>query len=286
MEYTFNEDDKGFNEARNTLARNRGLYEMIDDPRYAEMLPELLTNESANYELAQENPLLKSAQMGALAKMAGLAETGLSEADEAGFVRARNLAGQVSRGGQAAALQNAASRGVAGSGLEFAMKEAANQEAAQRAQESGLAQAAESARNKALYQTAYGNALAGVRGQDQNMSQSNAGIINRFNEMNTQGRNATNAANANARNQAFQYNQGLQDKKFQNQLTRADRTAGFNNQAAQIAAANEEQKRARDRANSGAMFGTIGAIVGGAYGGAGGASAGASVGQNLGAAYG
>ena len=278
MEYTFNEDDKGFNAARSALSQNRGLYEMINDPNYNEFVPELLRNDSANYELLNEDPLLRSAQMSALSKMAGLAETGLSEVDQAGYERARRLGGQVQKAGQGAAMQNAQARGVGGSGLEFAMRESASQQAAERAQDAGLQQAADSAKQRAMYQSAYGNALAGQRSQDMQAEGANKGIINRFNEMNTNNRNATNQGNANLRNQAFMYNQDLKDKKFQNQLGRADRSAGLNDRAAQISSAEAEASRARRAA----MMGLAGGAIGGAIGG----GAGAQVGSNLGRATG
>lgn len=282
-------NDDGFTSARGALSRNRGLYEMINDPTYSEFIPELLKNDSANYELINEDPLLRSAQMSALQKMSGLADTGLSDVDQAGYERARRLGGQIQKAGQGAALQNAQARGVAGSGLEFAMRESANQQAAERAQEAGLAQAADSAKQRALYQTAYGNALGQQRSQDMQAETANKGIINRFNEMNTQNRNQTNNANANLRNSAFQYNEGLKDKRFNNELTRADRTSGLNNRSAEIDAAQAAARRAqdeRDRARSGALLGAAGGIVGGFYGGAGGATAGAAAGQAIGGSYG
>jgi len=270
--------DEGFNDARGALARNRGLYEMINDPDYIDYSPELLKSETANFELLNEDPLLRSAQMAALSKMAGLAETGLSEVDQAGYERARRLGGQVQKAGQGAAMQNAQARGVGGSGLEFAMRESASQQAAERAQDAGLQQAADSAKQRAMYQSAYGNALAGQRSQDMQAEGANKGIINRFNEMNTNNRNATNQGNANLRNQAFMYNQDLKDKKFQNQLGRADRSAGLNDRAAQISSAEAEASRARRAA----MMGLAGGAIGGAIGG----GAGAQVGSNLGRATG
>jgi hypothetical protein len=67
--------------------------------------------------------------------------TGLSAEDQLNFEKARSLGAQQSQQGAQAALQNAAARGVGGSGLEFGMREQANQEAANRAQTAGLEQA-------------------------------------------------------------------------------------------------------------------------------------------------
>lgn len=254
-------NDGGFDEARDAARRNRALLDNIKDPIYKEFAPELYTNESANYELIQDNPLLKSAQMAALAKMAGLADSGLSEVDQAGFEKARNLAGQVAKQGNAAALQNAQARGVAGSGLEFAMREMANQDAATRAQDAGLQQAAESARNRALYQQAYGNQLAGVRSQDAQTEAANKGIINRFNEMNTQNRNQVNQANVDQRNNAFKYNENLKDKNFNNQMSRATGQMNINNQMADIGMAESSQRQAQRNALLGAGTSVLGGYL-------------------------
>jgi hypothetical protein len=252
--------DGGFDDARKANDANRRLLEAIKLPEYMEFAPELYENETANYELINENPLLKEAQASALAKMAGLAETGLSEVDQAGFEKARSIAGQVQKQGQAAALQNAQARGVGGSGLEFAMKEMANQDAASRAQEAGLQQAADSARQRALYAQAYGQQLAGVRGQDLQAESANKGIINQFNSMNTQNRNAVNNQNVDQRNNAFKYNEGLKDKRFGNEMSKATGVMNNNNQLADINMAQSAQRNAQ----TGALIGA-GATLGTAY---------------------
>lgn len=280
----FGGGDSGFGDARDAVAKNRALYDAIKDPQYQQYAPDLYTNKSADYTLQQDNPLLKSAQMAALAKMSGLADSGLSDVDQAGFEKARSVAGQVQKQGQAAALQNAQSRGVGGSGMEFAMREMANQDAATRAQDAGLSQAAESARQRALYSQAYGQQLAGVRNQDASTAANNTGIINQFNMANTQAQNRTNNANVDQRNNAFQYNEGLKDRTFQNQMTRANGQASANNQLAQIGAAEADQKRARSRALMGLAGAGLGAAagMGTPVGAAGGAQAGAGIGQLVG----
>jgi hypothetical protein len=261
--------DGGFDDARKANDANRRLLEAIKLPEYMEFAPELYENETANYELINENPLLKEAQASALAKMAGLAETGLSEVDQAGFEKARSIAGQVQKQGQAAALQNAQARGVGGSGLEFAMKEMANQDAASRAQEAGLQQAADSARQRALYAQAYGQQLAGVRGQDLQAESANKGIINQFNSMNTQNRNAVNNQNVDQRNNAFKYNEGLKDKRFGNEMSKVTGQMGINDKNAQISSAEGAYKQGQ----IGNLIG-LGGAVAGAFSGGGGAAAG------------
>lgn len=244
----FGGGDDGSDSAKEAIRKNRAIYDAIKDPAYADYNPELYKTETANYELTNDNPLLKSAQMSALAKMAGLADSGLSEVDQAGYEKARSIAGQVQNQGQAAALQNAQARGVGGSGLEFAMKEMGNQAASTRAQDAGLQQAADSARQRAMYQQAYGQQLAGARDQDYRTASQNTGIINQFNNANTQNRNATNQANTDQRNGAFKYNEGTKDKVYNNQLSRAGINTGFNNQQAQIEMASAAARTAQQNA--------------------------------------
>jgi hypothetical protein len=216
------------------LEQNRAIYGAIDTPNHVwkDLAPDLYSNESANYELIGEDPMIRSRQMDHLAELAGLSQRGLSDVDNAVFDQARRSGNQMARAGREAAMQDAANRGVAGSGLEFATREIANQAGAERANQAALAQAAESARQRALYTTAYGGALGAVRGQDLNANQANTDIINRFNMANTTQRNATNNANVDLRNQYARDNQQGQintsQQNFNNQMARAGGMTGAN----------------------------------------------------------
>lgn len=276
----FGQDDS-FDKARESIYLNKYLYDKIKDPVYTEYKPELYNYDSANYELVNENPLVKSAQMSALAKLAGLADTGLSDADQEEFANAQRQANQLKKSSSLATLANAQSRGVGGSGLEFAMREMNAQDAAERAQQSGLNVAANAAKQRALYNQAYADNLAKQRQQDYQTEAQNKSIINQFNQMNTQNRNAINQANVNARNNAFMYNEGLKDKTFQNQMNRANAQAGINNQLTDVTM----KENARRNAQRGAMTGLIGAGIGAAYGGPAGAGVGYSIGNGVGSLY-
>jgi hypothetical protein len=254
--------DNDLSGVRSQIEQNRALYDKIDMPEYKDWVPELYNNESAQYKLTSDDPMARSAQLSALSKMAGLADTGLSDADQAGFAKAANQASQIARSGNAAALQNAQSRGVAGSGLEFLMREQANQDAAQRAQDAGLETAANAARQRAAYNQAFMQGTSQMRDQDYNTNRNNAGIINQFNQANTQARNQTNQANTGLRNDAFQYNQGLKDKTFQNQIGKADRIAGINNEIGKTYTAEQAADNQRNGAILGAGIGAVGAYFG------------------------
>ncbi len=245
--------DNDLSDARRQIERNRALYEGIDLPEYADWVPELYNSENADYSLTSDDPMTRSAQLSALNKMAGLADTGLSDADMAGYTKAINNANQVARSGNQAVMQNAQARGVGGSGLEMVMREQANQDAATRAQESGMQVAGDAAKQRALYNQAFLQGTSNMRDQDYRTNAANTGIINQFNQANTQARNATNAANTGLRNDAFQYNQGLKDKNYQNQVGKADRIAGINTQIGNTYTA----EQAADNQRNGAIVGGV-----------------------------
>lgn len=253
----------GADAAREANERNRALFEGIDLPEYAELIPELYNSESYNHQLIAEDPMLKSKQMGNLNMLEQLANEGLSAEDELGFMKARDLGAQSARGGTQAALADAAARGVSGGGLEFAMREQANQGGAQRSQQAGLEQAAAAARQRALQAQAYQNALSQSRGDDYRVNSANTNIVNDFNTRNTSQRNAVSAANVDKRDDAFRYNEGNKDKKYGNEMRRADSIAGVNNRSGEIGLAEDAAQREGRRAILGAGASLAGGWLGG-----------------------
>lgn len=199
-----------------TLANSRGQYDGIQTPNltWNTYSPDQVAPRSSQATTVQDDPMVKSAQMSALAKMGDLSNTGLSDVDQQGYAQARDLGNQMANSGTQAAMQNANARGIGGSGTEFAQREIANQQGAQRSQQAGLQQASDSARQRALYNQAYSNALGGMQQQQTGLNAQNAGILNQFNQ-----------ANTNAANQAQYYNTGNNN---QAQLTN---TQGRNNVA-------------------------------------------------------
>lgn len=225
----------------------------------------------------QEDPTGRDAQLSALNKLSGLSNTGLSDVDNAGFERARQMGNQMLSSGNAAALQNAQSRGVGGSGLEFAMREMANQQGAQNAQDAGLQQAAQGAQMRALYNQAFGNMGTNVRGQDFNTSSANAGILNNFNQFNTNNANQAQLRNVNEQqgisnqnvgqqNYAQQYNNNLKQQSFGDAYQKAAGIAGQDNNIANGYYA----QQAQNDNTRGAITQAVGAAAGYAAGGGGG----------------
>jgi len=273
----FDGADDSLDVAKQALNRNRLMYDQIALPEYQEFNPELYNSESYNAELIAEDPMLKSKQQGSLKMLEQLANQGLSAEDEAGFAQARDMGAQQARSGTQAAIANAEARGVAGGGMEFAMREMANQGGAQRSQAAGLEQAAAAARQRALAAQAYQSALGQQRDGDYRANSANTNIVNQFNQANTNQRNAVGQANTDARNGAFQYNQNLKDKNYGNQIGRADRIAGFNDREGELDAAEKEAARKRRAAIGSAIGGAAGAMVGGPAGAAAGSGVGGAI---------
>lgn len=234
------------------LKKNQELYQNLNTPELSKYSPE-----SYQYQTVSEDPRLKGMQMDYLGELSGLAKNGNSPVDDYNYYKAGNLANQESASNTASALQNAQARGVSGSGLEMGLREQANQSSLNRMHDTNLATAAGAAQNKALYNQAYGNAVGNVRNQDYGVASRNADIINNFNQLNT-----------GTRNQAQQYNTGLQQQNYQNQLSRLAGMSGANTGMAQGYAA-ESAGNAQGRAADAKMLASIMSMFKGGAGGGG-----------------
>lgn len=280
------------------LAKQKALIEAINLPStdWESYVPEeyqsagAYSPEQAKYELISEDPRLIQEQKNYLNKLKGLGEEGLSAEDKLGLEMASRSAASDAQARRGAALQSARARGVAGGGLEFALGEQANQSAADRQSLEGMQQAAQAARQRALYTQAYGGELGSQRQADFGRESMNKDIINRFNQLNSGQRNQAqmfnlqnmqNIMNQNVggRNQAQMLNQGgkrdMAQQNYLNQLSKTGLQAGMYDQMAKAYAAEAEKNAARRKAlgqgigqGIGAMFGgPAGAAVGGGIGG-------------------
>lgn len=209
--------------AMNALGAAPAGYQNLQTPN---LQAQTYNPQAYNYQTVSQDPTIKSAQMSYLNKLAGLSDTGLSAVDEANYARAGQLANQQYAGNQAAALQNAQARGVAGGGLEFALKEQADQNASTNQNNANLQQAATSAQQRALYNQAYGNALNQQQQQQTGLSKTNADIINQFNQLNTGNQNQAQLYNQ-------QYPNQLAQQNYQNQLSRLGGLSNANQALAQ-----------------------------------------------------
>lgn len=274
--------DNSDEQAMAKLAQASGDWQSLTPPQFQKYTPEAYTEagtytpEMAKAQTVAEDPATREAQMGALNTMAGLAKTGLSDVDQAGYTQASNLGNQIAKQQSDAAMQNAAARGVGGSGMEFAMREAAAQGGAQRGQEAGLQQAADSARQRALYNQAYMGAAGQVRGQDFSNNAANADILNRFNMYNTgnsnqaqqgnlQNRQSLMNMNTGERNNAQQYNNNLEMQRYNAALGKTQgETGAYGNEAKGFAAENAARTDQRNKNTKMAaqMIGGVGGFGG------------------------
>lgn len=291
--------DDSEEKAMGQLQKNQDLYSGLSVPDIERLgfspeeysLAGDIRPEDASYQTVSEDPRLRSSQLQNLAGLSELAQNGLSDVDKLGYNQARQIGSQQAQARRQSAMQDAQARGVAGGGLEQALREMGSQEGANRAQQAGLQQAADSSRQRALYQQAYGDSLSQMRGQDLTANQSNANIINQFNMANTQARNQAQQqnlanhqqvgnANVDQRNAGHQQKIDLAQQAYQNQLNKVQGQTGANMGAAQGYAA-ESAANANRRKAAGAL---VGAGVGFAASGgsAQGAMAGSAIGGGLG----
>ncbi len=154
----------------------------------------------------------REAQLSALNRLKNLSETGEDLQSQVMRQRALGDAAAQNQAQQATITQNAAQRGVGGSGLEFLQsmmaQQGSAQDASRNAQDAALA--SYQTRLNAMKDSA---SLGGqVRDQDISEQARNAGIINDFNQRKTAEANRYQQYVANANNQAQQYNIGNQQR--------------------------------------------------------------------------
>lgn len=261
---------------RQQLLKNQGLYNNLQLPDYQW---QNISPQQAQYQTIAENTPDKQAMQAYLAKLSGLSDTGFTEADQAALLKNNLDAAQMARAGRESALAHAAHTGQAGSGLEYALRAQAEQAGANQAQAGGLGQIEAAARQKALYNQAYGQGLQNQSSQNYNRAAANAGIINQFNMANTGANNQAQYANAAGKMGANQANWQAQLSKLQGQY-------GAGSDVAKMYAAQADEERKKQQALWGAIGGLagtgIGAYAGGAEGAKAGGTTGSAVGQGLG----
>jgi len=227
--------------------------------------------EASAQEQVKTDPRLREAQMKALSQLEGVADGGLTVGDRGDLQRIQGEAAAAEKGQRDAILQNAQSRGVAGSGMELASQLMAQQGAASRASQQGF-DVAKQAQARALEAMLQSGQLGGnIRSQDFGEQSKLAEARDAISRFNTQNKQAVNMANVDARNaaqlrnvntaqdvanrnqdvrnQQALYNAGNVKDKFTQQLQKATGQAGVD-QAASAAA-----NAAADRKTG--LFGTI-----------------------------
>ncbi len=174
------------------------------------------------FQKIQTDPALKAAQYQALNKLQEVSDGGgFTAEDKATLNKVTNRNARMAGSRNANATEGMEARGVAGSGAEFAMKQANNASANEADNQQGL-DIAGMAQKRALDAIlARGNMAGDMRGQDFGEKAKAA-----------QAQDAINEYNANAKSRADQYNAGLNQQNYDNQMGLSSYKAGVRNQQA------------------------------------------------------
>lgn len=250
-----------------------------------EASPETLGD--SKMEEIQLDPRLKAAQMQALESMSRMGEEGLTDIEKAELAQIQRQAGAQATAQQNALLQELASRGAGGSGLEVAARLQAGQSQADRASQQGMMQAAQ-AQQRALTALSQAGSLGGsIRGQEfgeQSQKAQSADAISRFNleqKLAQQRRNVEEQRRIQHANLAERQRIAEQQANMQRQL----REQAYQRQLELARARSQTQMdmtnilrgNAQDTANRGTqmgagigqMIGLVGKNMGGMFGGGG-----------------
>lgn len=267
----------------------------IDDMRIQlEQLVEagVLTPEQAQAELAgrsemdniQTDPRFKESQFEALNALQDIGDGGLTAADEAALQKIQTQENTQARGQREAIIQNAAQRGMGGSGLELMAQLQNQQDSATRASQRDMDIAGQS-QERALQALIQGGQLGGqMQAQDFNQQAQVAGAndaIAKFNAANKQqvgmanvaANNAAQAANlqnkqsvmnqnVQTRNQQEQYNKELQQRQYDNEIKKRSGQAGIAQNNAQAAGQNSQNQANANNQMIGSIIGAGASIYG------------------------
>jgi hypothetical protein len=160
---------------------------------------EAVLQEKSAMEGISTDPALRTAQMDALASLQDLGKGGLTLQDKANLARIQSDQLATSRGQQEAIQQQAAARGVGGSGVALMAQMQAAQDAASRRSQSDL-DVAGMAQNRALQALQQGGQLAGnIRGQQFGEQAQIANARDQIANFNAQARNQAGLFNVGQR---------------------------------------------------------------------------------------
>lgn len=164
----------------------------------------------------------REAQMSALSRLRNLSDTGEDVQSQVMRQRALGDAAAQNNAQQETIKQNAAQRGVGGSGLEFLQSMMAQQGSAQTASRNAQDAALSAYQTKLQAMRDSANLGGNVREQDISEEARNAGIINDYNQRKSENANRYNQYIADTNNDASKYNVG-------NQQRIADANTGLHN---------------------------------------------------------
>lgn len=230
-------------EAEALLTRMRTQFEGIQLPNIEEIEAQQL-GQSA-FEGIQTDPMLESAQSGALGQVSELAETGSGAQDRAALSRLANMAARRQRAGAAGIEADMAARGQAGSGLDYATRAQLASDTNQRIGEGSLGVAGQAADRRANAILAKGDLAGRMRGQQYSEKANAAKARDDIMRYNAQSRDSTN-----------RYNQGQRQQRFQNQMQKTGAIANPTNALAgfKVQSANDTRQLASGIGDSANQF--------------------------------
>ena len=157
------------------------------------------------------DPRLRDAQMSALMDLQNISSSGgMTAEDKANLSRIQGQTAQADKGRREAILQNAAARGMSGSGNELLAQLQSSQAATDRQSQEGL-DIAGMAQARALQAMMQSGQLGGsIRGQDFGEQSAVAQAQDAINKFNVANQNTASQYNATALNQTGQFNAGNQ----------------------------------------------------------------------------
>jgi len=166
-------------------------YEYIEGaaPQYYQM-PEEVKGQTIS-----EDPQLRETELRALQGLKGRAEEGMTAADTADWMRKRDQVATEARGQEEAIINSMRSRGMGGGGTEYALRSGAGQNAIDRLAENEAAKASSNAELRALAELKGGQMAGEMRGEDFNVGNANADILNKFALENSRTRQEAQKAN-------------------------------------------------------------------------------------------
>lgn len=187
------------------LTRMRTEFEGIPLPDLEEI--EAIQLGPSAMEGVSTDPSLEAAQLQSLGQIGDVADNGLADVDKALLNKLANQVSRRQRAGMANIEGDMAARGLAGSGMDYALRASNAQDANQRLSEAGQNIGADSLERR--LKAAYGRGeMAGkVRGQSFDEKSSRARAIDEINRQ-----------NAAARSQAQYHNAALPQQRFANQM--------------------------------------------------------------------
>lgn len=243
------------------------------------------------------DPRYKDNEMEALRQLEVQSKDGYSARDRADLARVEQNASRANKGRQGAIQNQMESRGLGGSGLDFALKQQAAQDSAEMEAMSGLEKNAQMQDRKQAAAAQLGGLSSQLQGRDFNQAAQKANATDSISRFNTQNSNTRLQYNNQGQNQAANSNWNRTNQTNDNQTNanygfrkddlgaKQDSATTSYNYATDMYNRDAAKKAAAAKKKSGmgaAIGGVAGGVAGAYFGGPVGATAGASAGSALG----